>query len=292
MDFEKRDVVVGAAVLAAALLLGAVWWRINRERLVAKTYRLQINLADIGGVDKGTEVIYRGYRAGAVDRIDIDHEPRFRFVVWLGVKQELRLKHGTKVMVRDKGFGGSKYLELVASPEEEGGEALADGALLPVVSQLDLMGKANEVLAEVQKVVREFQKSGATGEVLGVLHQAKSAAVNANAVMVRLDTAVGNANKLLVSLNAMVEENRAGLSATVRHAGSASSRTDELLGKKEEALRQTLDNIRESTKHLPKILINVEELTEELKRRPWRLLRKSDADPLKLDHAHPAEAKD
>lgn len=60
MEFEKRDVWVGAVLLSALAAFAAALLIVNRERLSSETYRVEIQLPNIAGLDKGTEVMYKG----------------------------------------------------------------------------------------------------------------------------------------------------------------------------------------------------------------------------------------
>ncbi len=272
MEFEKKDALIGAFVLAALAVFVFSLAAVNRERVTAQTYPIEIRLPNISGIDKGVEVMYQGYKAGAVDRITITYEPEFRFNVRLAIKNEIRLREGTTVLVRNKGFGGAKFLEL-STPEGAGGALLKEGAVLATVRETDVMAKANEVLGEVQKVVVDFRKKGTADDLIHTVKNARAA--------------LGSLDKALVAMNGLMDENRAALRAAVKDAQGITARANEILAKKDEALQQTLDDLRRTTSHLPAIMVNVEELTADLKRHPWRLVRKgTEGPPLQLDHTH------
>ncbi len=255
MDYEKADAVLGAFVLAALAAVVLVLAAVNRKRLGGDARHVEIHLPNIAGIDKGVEVLYKGYRAGAVDRVTIAYEPEFTFVVDLAIKSEIRLKSGTSVSVRGKGFGGGKYLELLPPSEGEATrETLAEGAVLPTVPDVDVMARANAVMGEVQKIVQEFEKAGTVADVQHTVRHAKSAVQN-------LDHALAN-------LNALLEEDRAALKVSLEQSAKASAQAAEAM------------------RHVPAIMINVEELTAELKRHPWRLVRKSDEPIAPVDHSH------
>jgi ABC-type transporter Mla subunit MlaD len=245
--------------------------------MASQIYHLQIRLPNIAGIDKGTEVLYKGYKAGMVDRITIAYDPELVFVVRLSIKREIKLNVGTTLTVRNKGFGGSKFIELMP-PADGGSQAvLQEDAVLLSVPDRDLTTKANEVLEEVQKIVRDLQKSGTVDQIARTVNIAQSAVVN-------LD-------RVLANTNALLEENRAALQLAVKNIAGITARTDELLTKKDAALQQTVENLNQSTSHLPFILMNIEELTADVKLHPWHLLRKGkEGPPVTVDHHHPPAA--
>jgi len=274
MNYESRDVWIGALVAAAAAvcLLAAV--SINKERLTAETYPLEIRLPNIAGIDKGVEVICQGYKAGQVEQVRIAYQPELQFVVRLAIKREMRLKRGTVVIVRNKGFGGAKYLELSAPVKGAPEGLVPEGAVMPVRQEGDLMAKADQVMGDLGRVVRDFERSGTSANI---------------------GRTVEKANAALASLGALLEENRAALRSTLEHARGAAARTDELMSKEDAVLRQTLENLNqsmarlnESLSHLPTIMVNLEALSADLRRRPWRLIRKGDPEdsPVDLQHSH------
>lgn len=276
MNFEKSDALIGAFVLGAVILALLAAFAINRERFTAETYHMEIHLPNISGIDKGVEVMYQGYKAGAVDKVSISYEPKLEFIARLAIKTEIRLKEGTSVVVRNKGFGGAKFLELSVPAEDR--PLLSEGAVLPTVRDTDLMAKANEVMGELERVVKGFQKEGVSADIALTFK-------HANLALAKLEAT-------LTTLNGVLEDNRAALKATMHNAQGVAARTNDLLTKREAALQQSLENLNQSLAHLPSIMVNLEELTAELKRHPWRLVRKGEAGPPPaMEHKHAPAVK-
>ncbi len=276
MDFEKSDAWVGAFVVGAVAVFVAAFIAVNRARFVAETYHLEIRLPEISGIDKGVDVVYKGYKAGVVDRVTVVYVPEFRFVVRLAIKSEVQLRRGTICAVRNRGFAGGKSLELVAPDKPEAG-MLLEGEVLPTTRDTDLMAKANEVLGEAQKVVRRFQEKGTAEEAIAVVKAAR--------------LVVNHLDDTLVSVRALVEEDRVALKATLEQTRSLTQRGNEMLDRRGPNFERSMKNLDDSLVHLPSILINLEELSADLKKHPWRLVRKGDETPPKLDHKHEAENK-
>ncbi len=270
-SLQKSDATVGAFVAAAAAVFILAAVAINRARFTAETYPIFITLPHIAGIDKGVDVMYQGYKAGSVDKISIAYQPKFHFIVRLQVKKEIELSVGTTVVVRNLGFAGGRFLEL--APPERPGRAIAAGETLPTTRDPDLMSKANEVMGEVQSAFRRLQKEGTAAEV-------SQAIKRLNLVLAKLDVT-------LTSVHALVEENRPPLKATMERAHGIASKTDELLAKRQAALDETLDNLNKSLKEVPAIVGDVKELVGDIKRHPWKLLRKGDSAPAKGEPKSP-----
>ena len=94
MNLDKRDFRVGLFVLTMLGVFIATLVYVNKARFAAKTYSLKIRLPGIAGIDRGVEVMYRGYKAGVVDAVEIGYKPDVHFVVTLAIKEEIRLRSG------------------------------------------------------------------------------------------------------------------------------------------------------------------------------------------------------
>lgn len=254
MDFEKNDAAVGAFIVLAATAFLAALVMVSGERLLTKTYSLSIELPEIAGIDRGAEVMYRGYKAGEVKSVAVTYEPQFRFVVRFSVKSGIRLPPGTKVMVRGKGFSGGRYLDL-AAPPRVGDAAVPPDTVLPVELEADLMAKANDVLGEARQVVKRLHDQGAAEDAVLLLRDARGM--------------VNEMRKTMATTNALLEENRAAMRSLL-------SQSDEHLKARGPEINRSLKSLDESLARLPAIMANVEALTADLKKRPWRLVRKGD----------------
>lgn len=254
MDFEKNDALVGGFIVAALAAFAAALLAVNTERFMTKSYPLSIELERISGIDRGAEVLYRGYKAGEVTQVSVVYSPQFRFVVKFTVKRDIRLPPGTKVLVRAKGFTGGRFLDLDA-PEQAGDVFLTAGTVLPVELEPDLMAKANDVLGEARGIVRRLSERGTAEDAAMAVREARYA--------------MAELRKTLVTTNAMMEENRAALKSLMGNG-------DKLLANRGPELDRSLKNMDESLAKLPVIMGNLEALTADLKKRPWRLVRKGD----------------
>ncbi|MBU1524644.1 MAG: MCE family protein [Candidatus Omnitrophica bacterium] len=83
-----------------------------------------------------------------------------------------------------------------------------------------------------------------------------------------INTLAEEAKKLAETLNMTVGENRQSLSRVISNAGEITERLDFTLRKNGKSLDQIIKN-------LEKISINFEEFSEDIKRRPWKLLFKT-----------------
>lgn len=274
MNFNKRDALVGLFVVGAAAVFLALAVFVNRARLFSRTFPVVIHLTDISGIEPGVEVVYRGYRAGAVDRVDVTYEPEFKFIVHLSVKPEIRLRQGMAVGVQSKRLGAAKVLNLFFPEGVVPGASLSPGDRLPVVEELDLMAKANKVMNQVERFLLDFNTKETGSELRETLTHARSAVAN-------LDHALGNANGMLA-------ENRAALKESIVELKNASAGAAEMISASKASIESSAARLDEAMRHLPAVIVNTEELTNEVKHKPWKLLRKGDDKELpEIEHLHP-----
>jgi len=205
-------------------------------------------------------------------------EPEFKFVVRLDLKSEIRLRQGTCAIARSKGFAGTRYIELTP-PADQAAPFLTEGAFLKTVRETDIVVKANEVMGEARDAFQRFEKEKLTEEISATVKNARAS--------------FSELNRVLANMNALIQENRDALKASLEQTKGITTKTNDILARQGDAIERISKNIDQASVHLPAILVNIEELTAEVKRHPWRLLRKGepDAPPAKLDHKHPEAGK-
>ncbi|MBI4669383.1 MAG: MCE family protein [Elusimicrobia bacterium] len=273
MEYKKSDALIGAFIVFSVIVFLVILAAMNRHRFAAKTYPIEIHLPDITGIDKGVDVIYKGFKAGSVDHVSIVYKPEFRFIVTLEIKKEIRLRSGTIVMVKSKGLASAKYLELMPPPEGSEGEIIPAGSVMPTAQDMDLSARAHQVMGDLQKFVKDFQKAGTTDKLRQTLELAHSV--------------IENLDALLANTNAAVAENRAALRAGMEHLEGVTSKTLKILEARDAAMMEILENMRGASSHSPSIAVHIEELMADVKRHPWKFIRKGKEDnPPALDHRH------
>jgi len=261
MDFEKNDVVVGAFVLGSILAFALALVAINWGRVSSETYHLGMRLPEISGIDKGVEVIYKGYKAGSVDRVNVVYEPELGFDIRLAIKKEIRLHQGAVAVARARGFAGGKYVE-ITEPQNASGPLLQDGTVIQSVREADIMAQANEVMDQAHDALLRFHKEKITEGLADTVKNAKAS--------------LAELNRVLINTNALIQENRASIKGSLDQTNGITTKTNAILEHQSAAVERILKNLDQATGHLPAIAGNVEELTADLKKHPWRLIRKGE----------------
>ncbi|MDF1613405.1 MlaD family protein [Desulfurivibrio dismutans] len=117
---ENRSYALAAGIfvllLGAAMVL-AIWWFAG-ERELAREYIL-VTKGNIGNLNVGADVRFRGMAAGKVTDIRLDPDEPRQILVTIRVREELPLTHGTMAVLDSQGVTGVAYVQL----EDDGADS-------------------------------------------------------------------------------------------------------------------------------------------------------------------------
>ena len=293
MNFEKQDARLGFFVLLAiALLAGLVAYK-NAGAVTERTYPLQVRLEQMEGLAPGMDVQLKGYRIGAVERVDMRQEGKdYLFVAHISVREGIQLWRGTRASLAPKGVG-SVMLDLHLPPLAQRQVLLAPGEELPGdagVSIAGVMERADHLMASLTAGVdglRARVEQKGLGDLLDhpSVHQAlqsldttlrdfQALAKDSRGLVGHADRSMGEADKALVTLEQSLTTVRAlldkrgpeldqilvSLAATLKQAETFMGR---FAAEDQPELEQTMHSLRRS-------LASVEELLQLLKQKPSR----------------------
>ena len=299
----RRDFYTGLfLLLAGGLLVGAyLYSSLSRSSRNAQTY--YADAVDVGGLQEGSDVEMGGYRLGAIQRIQLRHEPRLTFVLELALRKDIPILKGTRAVATSRSLTGGRFLEL--RPPAGGRELLSPGSHLPVESEpalQDILNKADSAFANLTQITGELTRLvSSEGNTEGL----RDTFARMNRALADVDTAIHGANRLIDRLDATTRQLAPSLSSsaealagTLHNAESAAHRLDALLEKQGPALDEFLNQgnarlaelkslssvlagydpeknqrIRATLEHLNGASRNLEELLADVKRHPWKLIR-------------------
>ena len=293
MNFEKQDARLGLFVLLAiALLAGLVAYK-NAGAVTERTYPLQVRLEQMEGLAPGMDVQLKGYRIGAVERVDMRQEGKdYLFVAHISVREGIQLWRGTRASLAPKGVG-SVMLDLHLPPLAQRQVLLAPGEELPGdagVSITGVMERADHLMASLTAGVdglRARVEQKGLGDLLEypsvrqslqsldtTLRDFQALAKDSRGLVGHADRSMGEADKALASLEQSLTKVRSlldkrgpeldqilvSLAATLKQAETFMGR---FTAEDQPELEQTLHSLRRS-------LASVEELLQLLKQKPSR----------------------
>lgn len=308
MKSPREQVWVGLFVLIASVLLVvtalSVAGAFSRGNIA---HRATFKFA--GGLEPGAAVRFGGMKAGSVQTVRVDPDDSTRIEIGFNVNRDIPLKTDSVAKITSLGALGDNYLELTtgtrAAPLAAPGSTVKSaetltftdigdmvGALQPLVQ--DTLQKLNGRLDELQVTVARANdllsdqnraKIGAAldnvnsmlaedrPKISATLDNVQTASARLTPLLEDLKKTMGQANDALGHIDAVVLENRADLRASVGELRStlaaASAVVDQLdrtLDYNTGNIDQTLENVRVTTQQL-------KELTENLRRRPYTLIR-------------------
>lgn len=295
MNFEKQDARLGLLVLAALALFGTLVVYKNAGAVTERTYPLVVRLDQMEGLAAGSDVQLKGYRVGAVERVDMRQEGRdYHFLARITVREDIRLWRGTRANLAPKGVG-SVMLDLRLPALEERTVLLAAGDLIPGDAGVSIAGvleRADRLMASLQAGVdglRSRIEQKGLGDVLDhpsvrrglegladTLQEFQSLARESRGLVGHADRSMGEADKALASLDKSLAAVRAlmdrrapeldqilvSLAATLKQAEAFMGR---FAAEDQPELELTLKSLRRS-------LASVEELLELIKQKPNRVV--------------------
>ncbi len=293
MNFEKQDARLGFFVLLAIALLAALVAYKNAGAVTERTYPLQVRLEQMEGLTPGMDVQLKGYRIGAVERVDMRQEGKdYLFVAHISVREGMQLWRGTRASLAPKGVG-SMMLDLHLPPLAQRQVVLAPGEELPGdagVSIAGVMERADHLMASLtagvdglrarveQKGLGDLLEHPSVRQALQsldtTLRDFQALAKDSRGLVGHADRSMGEADKALATLEQSLTTVRAlldkrgpeldqilvSLAATLKQAETFMGR---FAAEDQPELEQTLHSLRRS-------LASVEELLQLLKQKPSR----------------------
>jgi ABC-type transporter Mla subunit MlaD len=298
MRLEKDDAKIGLLVfLTLALFVGFIFQR-SLSTIFRKESHVQVRLLSAADVAEGTEVQLQGLRVGQVEKIQLQRDRvQYHFLADLGLRTDIVLWEGTRVLVVAKPLGGS-FLDLQLPPPAErreilGPDSLLEGASGPSLATLvgdidDLVGNLNRGVDEVRA---QLQAKGAgvvldhpqARAVLQNLNQAlrsfQQLAEDSRGLVQQGGGFVQDLDRALVPLRQCIDQLQGELSAHRGVTGTVLVRLADTLKEVEgltqdlrAAVQETTPDADQSLKSLDRTLRSTEELLELLKAKPNRVI--------------------
>jgi len=286
---------LGAFVLVALLLLGFATGRVGKmDFFKQETNLVEAEFTDLYGLELQAPVRMAGVKVGIVQDTYLDNN---RAVVRIALKPGVRLPASTRASIASRGLVGEKYISLNAKAGDN--EELPDGARIPT----DLGGDINVFIARVTAVTDD----------LGSLSHALTDFLGTKKGPSKLQTLIDNADNTIGQLSAILKENHEGLTNTIRNLSETSDAIRHDLPDTLSSLRQATEDVskiaskipdavaagqnffeqgEQAAKHVGQVVLDnrenllrtifefrktaehLEELSDDLRRNPWKLMAK------------------
>jgi len=298
MRLEKDDAKIGLLVfLTLGLFVGFLFQR-SLAALLRQEARVQVRLDSAADVAEGTEVQLQGLHVGQVKAVELQRDGvQYRFLATLGLRTDILLWEGTRVLVVAKPLGGA-YLDLLLPPPAGRLEPLAAGSVLPgasgptlsflidqitaLVGHLDAgVGELREELQtrglgavldhpQVAKALRSLDGSLAAFQQLA--EDSRQLVRQGSGSMHTVDRALAALAQSSEQLQGLLAGHQGDLDAIATHLAGTLKELEGLSQELRALVRQAGPDGDESLKSLDRTLRATEELLELLKAKPNRVV--------------------
>ncbi len=282
--------------------------QLRGERHVYKTY-----FSFAGGLEAGNIVRFAGIKAGVIKAVKPWEEDPTRIEVTMEVDDDVPVNSDSVAQLASLSALGQNYLEISAGSKdatriEDGGtvrsvetvtinditKKLADVADTANMVMTNFNGEFAKMSGDIQKVLENVQDlTGETNqknveELLAnsngmvadlrpkfehiteqlnqTLAKVDKLTDDFRQVAARADTMVASANKTVDETREPIKRDLAELERTLKEARTMLENIQALVAVNQEDIGQTIQNFRVASD-------NVEQLTDELRQRPWSLIR-------------------
>lgn len=309
----NTEAKVGAFVIVSSILLGVTVYYVGNEQWGHHLTPYKTYLRYAGGMAPGSEVLFGGISVGRVTTVRSWSQDPTRIEILLDVKEGTPLNQKSVASLGTVSLMSSPVISITTGTEDaprlKPGQAIASQESVSIDemtrklsgiadSAADLMTQVQGALKEINGPVQTLlaNLSDATGptnrkqvaeilqrvntlvtqqspkldrltdQVLLVSQDADAAIKKIGPLVDRTDGTVANVNSTLDQLRNPIREDLAQLQSTMEQAKS-------LIASLQTVVRANDDNIRDTIEHLNVATENLDQLTDEVRQRPWSLVR-------------------
>jgi ABC-type transporter Mla subunit MlaD len=279
-DFTVGLVIVGALAVVVGALLATSGWGERR-------YDLYLRTSTADGLSTDSRVLLQGLEVGRVTRVSPRVDPRshaISFVARLSMIErfaggaDVRLPRGTSGQLEPaNSFSPAVLIRLAA------GDTIDSERKVPVLDQVAQV--AQSLSKEVEEVLHRTHQSLEHVDVIltqanGILKDVKP---NVQSTLADVSTTMGRVNALVQRLDPGLADSVAGALAlsnrVLLRVDSLAAQASQMTAENRQDIRTAVGNLTELTKQL-------NHLTAEVSRRPYRLL--TGVKPIAPDTVRPA----
>jgi phospholipid/cholesterol/gamma-HCH transport system substrate-binding protein len=302
---------VGVFVMTAVVLLAALIYGVRSTRTVRGQVQFKTYLRDAGGLDVDTSVLFGGIRVGQITAVRPDTDDPTRMEIAFQVKAGTPMNSQSKAKVGAVSLMGSPSLLITTGsnaaprlapddvvPSEEGVSTgdltrrlatVADNANIVL---LDLHREIPDIAARLHSVLDNVRAlTGADNQqqirlvlarVATLVNDTDAIMVSAKPLMANIDQTVSNVNHTFDSVRGTVDSVREPLVDDLKTLHDTLEAARTAIGSVQGVVRTNEDDFAETMRALRATSENLRTMTEQLKARPWNLIRTTQADDRKV----------
>lgn len=309
----SNEAKVGAFVIVALMIFVATFISVANVQLAGEkvTYKTYLHFA--GGLDSGNVVRFGGLKAGIVSDVRPWAEDPTQIEVLLEVRDDVPVNQKSVAKVAALSALGDNYLEISpgenSAPRVEPGGTIPS---VETVTLDDITKKISDVADTAQVLMKDVQRDfrrisddshvlltnlqeltgeknqkniermlentnllvedlrpkldKVTEDITATLKRAEGLAEEWEKVAKTADITIGNLNGTVQDTRGPLKRDLEELEATLKQARVLLEDIQSLVAVNEDNINESIENFRVASQ-------NVEELTDELRQRPWSLIR-------------------
>lgn len=265
MEYRRSEIRAGIFILAAFAVLVVMVFAVSDIQSLFKRKRdVRAVFTFSEGIEKNAPVRYSGMKIGKVKRVRVAPELGDKIELTLSIYRDVILKEDSKATIKSLGLVGGKYIDIsTGSPKAK---PMPPDAVIQGEETLkleDLTRAGLEVVAKLRNIANNLNR------VLGSADVARSLTAtvkNIEEITSNLKTMTSSKEEVAAGLKNLPEMLKK-LEESANNLKMITEKADKLIGENKKNIDATLENVREMTK-------NLKETTEEVKKHPWKLIRK------------------
>lgn len=260
MKKGRNEIVVGMFVIVGFIILTLTLFFVSGVYLFRPGYKVDVLYKYVSILDKGAPVRMAGVRVGEVDGVFLEHdamEGQTHVRVRLFIEKGIDIRENYRFYIRGTHVLSEPHIEI--SPVPGGAPIIKAGAVVDGFNPIpleDLIQKAHGIAAHIDDILARLSRAVGDEQSQKAL---KDIVINVasltDSINMILDGSEDNMRKALLD----IESSSTSLSQILDHIESGEGTAGKLLMEDE-------------------LYIELKEFVQDIKKHPWKLLKKSDED--------------
>lgn len=257
MHRSRMEILVGLFVILALVILSFMVFFVSGVYVFKQGYHLNVIFNFVSRLEKGSAVRLAGIPVGNVTALGIEYNPETGkplVKTRLFINKDVQLREDAKIRIEGVNGLMTPYLEIRSGGNSEA-RILAEGDTVTGIDPIpldDLVAKGQAIVENLQETIIRINKFSRDPEI----------AASVRGTLINLNSLTSNMNEMLASHQGNVSKTIHELEAATQH------------------LKNILEKIDQGEGTAGKLLSDetlyreLEEFVRDLKRHPWKLLKK------------------
>jgi len=297
MEYRSSEVKAGLFILVSLIIfLGFLVVIVGMQSWSEKSiYRARFNY--VGGIEKGSLVRFAGLEVGQVKDVLLPAQDDPRVEIVMEIRKDTPIRANSTAYLTTIGIMGAFYVEITTGTADA--PLLPDGALIPskdvtaFAQMSENIDKTTEELTELLKRVNDLFNKENRQNISSMIASMKEMSeqnsksiqeivAHLNQMTVHLDETITSVNQLLGRNETTIARSMQNLEQTLEQSRLLVAKLNQGLDELNNSMYKNSSSYEDVLNNLTTISKNLEEFSQQIKERPWSIIRKSHAPERKL----------